>query len=228
VAGLVSGHRDRGPDPVAAQPVADRPRGVRLVRQDASGPGPRPARAPGHPDAVHDRGELRRVAPLPGRDDDRERLLGLLAGQAHLREEPAPRQARRQTGCPVTSCTRSSRRDLSPEGGDRPGGELAAAIDEYPGSFGGLSRRLSAATTGVQGSGWGPLPGRLIIGQIYDHHGSVGMGSVPLLVFDAREHACYLRYRNVRPGYVTRLRDLVNRAGVDRRFRAGRATLPAP
>jgi len=125
--------------------------------------------------------------------------------------------------------------NLSPDGGDRPGGDLAAAIGEHFGSFEAFSTRLSTATTGVQGSGWGvlgyePLAGRLIIEQLYDHHGNVGVNSTPLLVFDAWEHAYYLQYRNVRPDYVARLWDLVNWADVARRFeraRAGAATLPA-
>jgi Fe-Mn family superoxide dismutase len=42
----------------------------------------------------------------------------------------------------------------------------------------------------VQGSGrgvlaWEPLSRRLIVEQVYDHHGNVGQGSTPLLVFDA-------------------------------------------
>lgn len=119
-------------------------------------------------------------------------------------------------------------RNLSPEGGERPDGELADAITEYFGSFAAFSKRLSAATTGVQGSGWGvlgyePLSGRLIIEQVYDHHGNVGQGTVPLLVFDAWEHAYYLQYRNVRPDYVTRLWDLVNWADVSARYQAAQA-----
>ena len=119
-------------------------------------------------------------------------------------------------------------RNLSPEGGDRPDGELADAITEYFGSFEGFSKRLSAATTGVQGSGWGvlgyePVAGRLIIEQLYDHHGNVGVGSTPLLVFDAWEHAYYLQYRNVRPDYVTRLWGLVNWPDVSARYQAAKA-----
>jgi Fe-Mn family superoxide dismutase len=115
--------------------------------------------------------------------------------------------------------------NLSPEAGGRPAGPLADAISEYFGSFEAFRKRLSTATTGVQGSGWGvlgyePLAGRLIIEQTYDHHGNVGVGSVPLLVFDAWEHAYYLQYRNVRPDYVTRLWDLVNWADVSSRFQA--------
>lgn len=115
--------------------------------------------------------------------------------------------------------------NLSPEGGDRPDGELAAAIAEHFGSFEAFAAQLTTATQGVQGSGWGvlawePLGRRLLVEQVYDHHGNVGMGSVPLLVFDAWEHAYYLQYRNVRPDYVARLWSLVNWADVAARFAA--------
>jgi Fe-Mn family superoxide dismutase len=113
--------------------------------------------------------------------------------------------------------------NLSPEGGDRPDGELAAAIDEHFGSFDAFSKQLSSATATVQGSGWGvlawePLSERLVVEQVYDHHGNVGMNTTPLLVFDAWEHAYYLQYRNVRPDYVQKLWSLVNWADVTRRF----------
>jgi len=118
-------------------------------------------------------------------------------------------------------------KNLSPDGGDRPDGDLADAISGHFGSFESFSKRLSAATSSVQGSGWGvlgyePLSGRLIIEQVYDHHGNLGQGTIPLLVFDAWEHAYYLQYRNVRPDYVTRLWDLVNWADVAARYQAAR------
>ena len=113
--------------------------------------------------------------------------------------------------------------NLSPDGGDRPDGELAAAIDEYFGSFDAFKAQLTTATAGVQGSGWGvlgfePLSRRLIIEQVYDHHGNVGQGTTPLLVFDAWEHAYYLQYKNVRPDYVSELWKLVNWQDVSARF----------
>jgi Fe-Mn family superoxide dismutase len=118
--------------------------------------------------------------------------------------------------------------NLSPEGGDRPEGELAAAIDEHFGSFEAFSKQLSTATASVQGSGWGvlawePLSKRLVVEQVYDHHGNVGMNTTPILVFDAWEHAYYLQYRNVRPDYVQKLWSLVNWTDVTRRFDAARA-----
>ncbi|GAA3225007.1 superoxide dismutase [Actinocorallia longicatena] len=117
--------------------------------------------------------------------------------------------------------------NLSPDGGDRPGGELAAAIDEHFGSFEAFARQLTTATQTVQGSGWGvlgwePLGGKLIVQQVYDHHGNVGIGSVPLLVFDAWEHAYYLQYKNVRPDYVAKLWSLINWNDVNARFTAAK------
>ncbi|MEU9886125.1 Fe-Mn family superoxide dismutase [Sphaerisporangium sp. NPDC051011] len=105
---------------------------------------------------------------------------------------------------------------------------MAAAIDEHFGTFDAFAAQLSTATKTVQGSGWGvlawePLGRRLIVEQVYDHHGNVGQGSTPLLVFDAWEHAYYLQYRNVRPDYVDRLWGLVDWADVAARFEAARA-----
>jgi Fe-Mn family superoxide dismutase len=115
--------------------------------------------------------------------------------------------------------------NLSPDGGDRPDGALADAIEEHLGGFESFRKQLTAATVGVQGSGWGilswePLGRRLIVEQVYDHHGNVGQGTTPLLAFDAWEHAYYLQYRNVRPDYVTKLWDVVNWNDVSARFTA--------
>ncbi len=100
--------------------------------------------------------------------------------------------------------------NLAPDGGGKPEGDLAAAIDEYFGSFGAFKAQLTQATTTVQGSGWGslawePLGERLYVEQIYDHQDNVGQSGVNLLVFDAWEHAYYLQYFNVRGDYVERV-----------------------
>lgn len=113
--------------------------------------------------------------------------------------------------------------NLSPDGGDRPDGPLRDAIDEHFGSFEAFQKQLTTATSTVQGSGWGvlawePLGRRLVVEQVYDHHGNVGMNTTPLLVFDAWEHAYYLQYRNVRPDYVEKLWGLINWDDVARRF----------
>jgi superoxide dismutase, Fe-Mn family len=112
--------------------------------------------------------------------------------------------------------------NLSPSGGDKPDGDLASAIDENFGSFDKFKAQLTQATTTIQGSGWGvlayePLGGRLVVEQVYDHQGNVGNGSVPLLVFDAWEHAFYLQYKNVKADFVSALWNLVNWTDVARR-----------
>jgi Fe-Mn family superoxide dismutase len=119
-------------------------------------------------------------------------------------------------------------KNLSPDGGERPDGDLADAITEYFGSYEGFSAQLTQATTLVQGSGWGilayePLAGRLIIEQVYDHQGNLGNGSVPLLVFDVWEHAYYLQYKNVRADFVSSLWKIVNWSDVASRYAAAKA-----
>src|SRR5690625_6948920 len=42
-------------------------------------------------------------------------------------------------------------KNLSPEGGDKPTGELASAIDEYFGSFDAFRKHFTAAALGIQG-----------------------------------------------------------------------------
>jgi Fe-Mn family superoxide dismutase len=119
--------------------------------------------------------------------------------------------------------------NLSPDGGDKPDGELAAAIDEYFGSFDRFRRQLSEATATVQGSGWGalawePLGRRLYVAQIYDHQDNIGQSSGPLLVIDAWEHAYYLQYHNKRPDYVEAMWNIIDWSDVARRFEAARST----
>ncbi len=121
--------------------------------------------------------------------------------------------------------------NLSPDGGGKPSGELAAAIDQSFGGFDAFQAQLTNATTTVQGSGWGvlawePLGQRLYIEQIYDHQGNVGQGGVNLLVFDAWEHAFYLQYLNVKADYVKALWNIVNWDDVARRFAAAKTVEP--
>jgi superoxide dismutase, Fe-Mn family len=118
--------------------------------------------------------------------------------------------------------------NLSPDGGDKPDGDLSSAIDEHFGSFDSFKAQMTQTTTTVQGSGWGvlawePLAGRLLIEQVYDHQGNIGQGSVPLLVFDIWEHAFYLQYKNVKADYVTALWNIVNWPDVAGRLQKARS-----
>jgi Fe-Mn family superoxide dismutase len=118
--------------------------------------------------------------------------------------------------------------NLSPDGGGRPDGELAAAIDEHFGSFEAFQAHFGQATTLAQGSGWGilsyePLGRRLIIEQLEVHHQNTTLGAVPLLAIDAWEHAYYLQYNNRRADYVTAIWNIINWADIAARFAAATA-----
>ncbi|MGE0056415.1 MAG: superoxide dismutase [Dehalococcoidia bacterium] len=118
--------------------------------------------------------------------------------------------------------------NLSPDGGDKPTGDLADAIERDFGSFDGFMAQLTNATNSVQGSGWGalayePLAKKLVVQQIYDHQGNIVAGSVPLLVIDAWEHAYYLQYRNVRADFVKAVWNVINWQDVAQRLQAAQA-----
>lgn len=117
--------------------------------------------------------------------------------------------------------------NMSPEGGDKPDGELGAAIDEFFGSFDAFRAHFTATALGIQGSGWAilaweSLGQRLIICQLYDHQGNLPVGTVPLLMLDMWEHAFYLQYKNVKNEYVEAFWKISNWADVQARFVAAR------
>jgi superoxide dismutase, Fe-Mn family len=121
--------------------------------------------------------------------------------------------------------------NMSPDGGDKPTGELAAAIDDQFGSFDAFRAQFTAVALGVQGSGWSilawdSLGQQLIIEQLYDHQGNLAAGSVPLLVLDLWEHAYYLQYENVRADYVTAWWNVANWADVMARFDLAHSATP--
>jgi Fe-Mn family superoxide dismutase len=114
-------------------------------------------------------------------------------------------------------------RNLTPDGGGEPRGDLASAIQEDFGSFSGFKEQLSAAAATVQGSGWGalswePLGKRLIVEQVFDHQGNTGNASVPILAIDMWEHAYYLQYRQQKTRWIEAFWRLVNWRDVEQRF----------
>ena len=117
--------------------------------------------------------------------------------------------------------------NLSPDGGDKPVGELAAAIDEFFGSFEGFQKHFTAAAAGVQGSGWSILAwdsigARLVVVQLYDQQSNIPMGLVPVVMLDVWEHAYYLDYLNVRADYIKAWWNIVNWADAAGRFTRAR------
>ncbi|GGD41254.1 superoxide dismutase [Microbacterium faecale] len=117
--------------------------------------------------------------------------------------------------------------NLTPEGQERPEGEIAAAIDEHFGSFDGFQGQFSAAALGIQGSGWAgmfwdSIGQKLIIQQFFDQQSQFAAGTVPVLLLDMWEHAFYLDYQNVKGDYVKAFWNIVNWDNVADRFRTAR------
>ncbi|WP_235861458.1 superoxide dismutase [Tersicoccus phoenicis] len=117
--------------------------------------------------------------------------------------------------------------NLSPDGGDKPEGELAAAIDDAFGSFDAFVGHFTNAATSLQGSGWAvlafePLGQNLVIEQLYDQQGNIPVGTIPLLQLDMWEHAFYLDYVNVKADYVKAFWNIVNWNDVSARLAAAR------
>lgn len=117
--------------------------------------------------------------------------------------------------------------NLTPESEQRPEGELAAAINEFFGSFEAFQAHFNATALGIQGSGWAflawdSLGERLIIEQLYDQQGNLAAATVPLLMLDMWEHAFYLDYLNVKGDYVKAFWNIVSWADVSARFESAR------
>ena len=116
-------------------------------------------------------------------------------------------------------------KNMSPDGGGRPDGEVAAAIDEFFGSFEGFQNQFNEVANGIQGSGWSmlvwdTLGQRLNINQLFDQQGNLPVGQLPVLQLDMWEHAFYLQYKNVKADYVKAFWNVVNWADVQQRFAA--------
>ena len=114
-------------------------------------------------------------------------------------------------------------KNLSPEGGDKPAGELGRALDSDFGGFDKFRKQLTEVASTIMGSGWAalvfePVGRRLLTTQIYDHQGNTGNGTVPLLVLDMWEHAYYLQYRNDKKTWVKAYWEIVNWPDVEARL----------
>ncbi|HEY8717871.1 superoxide dismutase [Pengzhenrongella sp.] len=118
-------------------------------------------------------------------------------------------------------------KNLSPDGGGTPTGEIAAAIDEFFGSFEGFQKHFAANAMGIQGSGWSILAWdsigqKLVIVQLYDQQSNIALGLVPIVTLDMWEHAFYLDYVNVKADYIKAWWNIINWTDATERFTRAR------
>lgn len=99
---------------------------------------------------------------------------------------------------------------MSPNGGGKPEGKLAEAIDAAFGSFDAFKEEFSKAGAGQFGSGWAWLctdnNGKVEVCSTPNQDNplmpGVGCEGTPVLGMDVWEHAYYLNYQNRRPDYI--------------------------
>ena len=115
---------------------------------------------------------------------------------------------------------------MSPDGGGKPGGELASAINKKFGSFEAFKEKFSEAASGRFGSGWGWLvvteDGGLDVYNTPNQNSPLMQGDTPILGLDVWEHAYYLKYQNRRGDYVDAWWNVVNWDQVAENYKSAR------
>ena len=115
---------------------------------------------------------------------------------------------------------------MSPKGGGKPSGDLAAAIDKAFGGFDAFKQQFETAAKTRFGSGWAWLSvkkdGSLVVSSTANQDSPLSEGMAPLLGLDVWEHAYYLHYQNRRPDYVAAFWNVVNWGEVEKRYKAAR------
>ena len=119
---------------------------------------------------------------------------------------------------------------MSPNGGGKPTGELAKAIDEAFGSFEGFKEAFSKAAATRFGSGWAWLcvhkGGKVEVCSTPNQDNPLmpgtGCSGQPILGLDVWEHAYYLHYQNRRPDYIEAFFNVINWEKVAALYAAGK------
>jgi Fe-Mn family superoxide dismutase len=115
---------------------------------------------------------------------------------------------------------------MSPDGGGKPTGELAEAIDAKFGSFEAFKDEFSSQAGGQFGSGWAWLcvqeGGKVEVCSTANQDNplmpGIGCGGYPILGLDVWEHAYYLNYQNRRPDYVNAFFNVIDWTEVSKRY----------
>lgn len=117
---------------------------------------------------------------------------------------------------------------MSPQGGGRPSGALAAAIDKKFGSFEAMQDKFNTAAKTRFGSGWawlsvGADKDLCVCSTPNQDNPLMDVADcrcTPILGLDVWEHAYYLKYQNKRPDYISAFWNVVNWAEVEKNYNA--------
>ncbi|MEH6404047.1 MAG: superoxide dismutase [Sneathiella sp.] len=103
---------------------------------------------------------------------------------------------------------------MSPNGGGKPTGAIAAKIDEDFGSYEKFAEEFKTAGATQFGSGWAWLvldSGKLKVVKTPNAECPLTSGATPLITMDVWEHAYYIDFQNRRPDYMGMfLAELIN------------------
>ena len=115
---------------------------------------------------------------------------------------------------------------MKPQGGGKPSGDLAAAIDRDFGSYENFRKQFAEAGATQFGSGWAWLvlgaDKKLAVTKTPNADLPMKHGQKALLTMDVWEHAYYIDFRNARPKYIdTFLDSLINWDFANENLRAG-------
>ena len=114
---------------------------------------------------------------------------------------------------------------LANDGGGKPSGKLAEAINQAFGSFESFQEKFNTAGTTRFGSGWAWLivkDGKLEVSSTPNQDNPLmdvaETKGTPILGVDVWEHAYYLKYQNKRPDYLKAVWNVINWKKVAERF----------
>ena len=115
---------------------------------------------------------------------------------------------------------------MSPNGGGKPSGDLADAIDVAFGSFDEFKAQFAKAGATRFGSGWAWLcvhkGGKVEVCSTPNQDNPLmpdtACGGFPILGMDVWEHAYYLNYQNRRPDYIEAFFNVINWTEVARLY----------
>jgi Fe-Mn family superoxide dismutase len=115
---------------------------------------------------------------------------------------------------------------MSPNGGGKPSGDLAKAIDSELGGFDKFKEQFTNAAITRFGSGWAWLSveksGKLVVESTPNQDNPYMIGKTPILGVDVWEHAYYLNYQNRRPDYVAAFWNVIDWKAVENRYKAAK------